>query len=249
MNPTMTKEELLAFLELREQSVRELILEKGRVLPFVELLCPTKNIDSVRGSLNVVALDKKKPGWELGVGVVMIPMSIFAPDLLDLYEGTLEDPTKREALAMLRAVGAGGRTKEKADEFILRTLCAMGGNCEPQDIFELCIRSLASKLEAYAMVRSSEAWMMTVEGIDKEHAVALREAEKYPDMKDHPLSAECLLMLIEARSFSRMSRIPIHREREKDETSRIIALGPTEHSPEDGTIEGRMSGAIREAVQ
>lgn len=251
MSEPMTKELLLQFLKQREQMARETILESGRFIPLVELMVPKENV-------RIVTEEMELDGFSFGdesapYSVVCVVCSVNPGDLLSLYECVCLDKERRAVVRELRQAGARAKSAETADKFLLEQVLKVMHLHDAQDLFEATLKIMCKRLDAYAMLRTSEAWTLQKHHdgpMTEEQAAAYRMREKYPDMKDHPDSVEVLMLYLESRSFVLTRALPINRKRPKDESSRILSigeqLGPDKELADFG---GRMTGAVARGAQ
>ena len=130
------------------------------------------------------------------------------------------------------------------DDVHVRTMRAFmaATGLDEKDVMAAVVRQICDKVDAFACVFQSEAWLRAV---DPKDVATIEEARQKGLAKDDE-AVEVILSAMETRDFSRGITIPIERgpsdDPERRDGGKVLGFGaPTETD----TMDGRMAGFLK----
>lgn len=227
------------------ENAKRLLLKDGELQPLFMVLTERMNIpqhmlqaimliDPV--TMQVTSAMEGKPNDVIIVTMTtIIPSELAIQILLEKYD----DPKFRMFVEQLNTVGLAAGVEHHHDILLKSMLRVLG--LEFQDVVAMAIQLVLRKMDAAAIIKIDECWVVMKEQKpgDKKTAAELR-AEVPEDLKDDPTAEETIVVSLESDGFYRMISTVFHRN--KPETGEIIGFDDVKVITEPGNDSMKMSG-------
>jgi hypothetical protein len=229
---------------------KEILLETGRLRPVGFIVTLHKHVDNLfESGWGVEFIDPKaclRDGQDDSITALIIDLTMTWKRL---YHAVLNVfPQTRSVLPQMIALGAA----IDVDDAYMRVMRAFLTTTEldEKDVIAATLRQICDKVDAFASIFHSEAWLRRVES--SESAAEIRKnAPKSlgQDMK----SVEIVMSTMETYDFTRMLTVPVQRSVSKNPNKRdegkVLGFGDLTESldtPKDtNVIDGRMTRFLK----
>lgn len=239
----MTGEDLKSLQDHFINGSKQILLENESLRPISFVITLHKHVEKLfESGYGLEFLDPKTA--DVGnirddqVSVLIVDLAL---SWKKLYHAVLTVfPETQHALPQMITLG----TSMGVDDVHMRTmkgfLAATG--MDEKDVMAATVRQICAKVDAFACVFHSEAWLRAVDPKD----TATIEESRQKGLARDTKSVEVLLSVMETRDFTRGITIPILRgptdDPEKRDGGKVLGFGaPTETN----ALDGRMSGFLK----
>jgi hypothetical protein len=247
---TMTGDDLKRMQNGFLEASKKILLEECRLRPVGFIVTLHKHVDKLfESGWGIEFIDPK--AWmrdvqDDNVATLIIDLMM---DWKRLYHAVLNVfPQTRDVLPQMLALGES----VGVDDVYKRTMRPFlkATQLDEKDVIAATLRQICDKVDAFASILHSEAWLRVVESTETVEKIRENAPKSLGQDKK---SVEIVMSAMETYDFTRMLAVPIHREpsknpRERDE-GKVIGFGELTEgldTPGDtNVIEGRLARFLK----
>ena len=237
----MTGDDLKRMQDGFLEGAKALLQEHGRIRPIGFVVTRHKHVEKLlETGWGVEMIDPKACVRDTKDDTIATLILDLLMDPKRLYHTVLNVfPQTRDVLpqmiALAKAVGVDDPYKRTMRPFLRAT------QLDEKDIIAAAMRQVCEKVDAFASIMQSEAWMRVVEPTEDRNKIA-------EDLGDDQKSIEVIISSMETHDFVRMITIPVQRRAPEGSAKRdegpVVGFGDPHvgiDSPSDtNVLEGRL---------
>lgn len=243
----MTGDDLKRMQDGFVEGAKKILLKDGRLRPVGFIITLRKHVDKLfESGWGLEFLDPKecmRDAQDDSVAALVIDLMM---DWKRLYHAVLNVfPQTRSVLPQMIALGEG----IAVDDAHMRVMRAFlrATELDEKDVVAATLRQICDKVDAFACVMQSEAWMRVV-GPGESEAQIRENAPK--GLGQDQKSIEIVVSSMDTHDFTRLITVPVRREASKErDGGKVLGFGePTEglDTPDNANVvEGRMTRFLK----
>ena len=236
----MTGEDLRRVQDNFLATAKKILLEEGHLRPVGFVVTLRKHVDKLLESgYGVEFLDRRECLRDAQDDRVFILVVDLAMNWKRLYHAVLNVfPQTRDVMPKMLAFGESISVDDAYKRVTRAFLRAT--ELDEKDVVSATMRQICDKVDAFACILHSEAWMRLVGPSETPDQI---RANAPGGLGQDAKSVEVVVSSMETHDFARLITMPIHRESSKTrDGGKVLGFG---EPYEDGKLAGRLVGFLK----